>query len=88
MSFTLVSSADGTPLEGVRILARESEDLPYRELGFTEADGTCRVEIPFFRYEPGAYLRFEDSEAAMAAKDTLLSDLRDREVIVKLTPSK
>ena len=85
MSFTLVSHATGEPLEGIRIKGgfweRNRED---KELGVTDANGRCRVEIPYFRNQEGPFLRFEDPQGAFIVKDTTLADLRDRDIVIKL----
>ena len=85
MSFTLVSHTTGEPLEGIRIKGGSWErSREVDELGVTDANGRCRVEIPYFRNQEGPYLRFEDPQGAFVAKDTTLADLRDREIVIKL----
>lgn len=92
MRFSLVSHTDGTPLSGIRILgdrdaAFSSSDRPdRRELGVTGADGRCSVKIPYGRNRKGPYLTFEDPGGQFLTKDTLLTDLREREIVVKLVP--
>ena len=86
MNFTLVSHTTCEPLEGIRIKGGawkqdlEREDL----LGITDANGHCRVGIPYFRNHEGPFLRFEDPQGAFIVKDTTLADLRDREIVIKL----
>ena len=86
MSFSLVSRNTGEPLEGIRIKGgswkhdREREDM----LGITDANGHCRVVIPYLRNQEGPFLRFEDPTGSFSVKDTTLADLRDREIVVKL----
>ena len=82
MTFSLVSHSTGTPLEGIRVMARNGEAL--REIGTTDADGYCRVEIPYRRNLAGPFLTFEDPQGRYSAKDTTLADLRDRDILVKL----
>ena len=85
MTFTLVSHTTGEPLEGIRIKGGSWErSREVDELGVTDANGRCRVEIPYFRNQEGPYLRFEDPQGAFVAKDTTLADLRDRDIVIKL----
>lgn len=82
MSFSLVSHTDGTPLEGIKVM--EHSVYNDYELGVTGADGKCRVTLNYWRNQPGPNLRFMDPEGSYAVKDTSLTDLRDREIVVKL----
>ena len=85
MSFSLVSRTTGEPLEGIRIKGGSWErSREVEELGVTDANGRCRVEIPYYRNQEGPYIRFEDPQGAFVVKDTTLADLRDREIVVKL----
>jgi hypothetical protein len=84
MSFSLVSSERGDPLQGIHILGKIYEQEQYRDLGTTAADGTCRVSIPFKKNQQGPYLRFEDPEHHFADQDTSLADLRDRVIEIGL----
>ena len=86
MSFSLVSHTTGEPLEGIRIKGGTLQGSWEREevLGVTDANGRCRVEIPYARNFEGPYLRFEDPQGAFAVKDTTLADLRDRDIVIKL----
>ena len=86
MSFSLVSRTTGEPLEGIRIKGGPWEQDMGREevLGITDANGHCRVEIPYYRNQQGPFLRFEDPQGAFIVKDTTLADLRDREIVIKL----
>ena len=84
MSFSLVSSERGDPLEGIHILGRIHEEGPYHELGTTAADGSCRVSIPYIKNMQGPYLRFEDPDNNFAPKDTTFADLRDRVIVIGL----
>lgn len=87
MSFSLVSRATGEPLEGIRIKGGTWErSREVEELGVTDADGRCRVAIPYYRNLEGPFLRFEDPQGAFLVKDTTLADLRDREIVIKLDP--
>jgi len=86
MSFSLVSRTTGKPIEGIQVKGGSwKRDMDSEEaLGITDAEGRCRVEIPYFRNEDGPYLRFEDPEGQFAAKDTTLADLRDRDIVIQL----
>ena len=88
MSFSLVSRSTGAPLEGIRVKVnvKESRHAPegVHEIGRTDAAGHCRVEIPYLRNEMGPYLTFEDPQGQYITKDTVLTDLRDWEVVIKM----
>ena len=85
MSFSLVSRTTGEPLEGIRIKGGSWErSREVEELGVTDANGRCRVEIPYYRNQEGPFLRFEDPQGAFIVKDTTLADLRDRDIVIKL----
>ena len=82
MSFTLYSASTGEPLEGIHIYVQAYEGQ--QELGVTATDGHCHVDIPYVKNELGPYLRFQDSDNRFAAKDTMLADLRERDIVIKL----
>jgi len=84
MSFYLVSDDTGEPIEGIVISGNRVEDQAIYELGVTGADGKCSTTIPYMRNIEGPFLQFEDPEGKYIAKDTVLSDLREREIIVRL----
>ncbi|MBQ1618368.1 MAG: hypothetical protein II095_02425 [Bacteroidales bacterium] len=88
MSFSLVSRLTGEPLQGIQVLGRVSGDDWYHStaLGITGEDGMCNVEIPYDRNTYGPFLRFEDPEGLYIPKDTVLTDLRERNIIIKLDP--
>ena len=86
MSFSLVSKKTGEPLQGIRIMSRMTDKASYEEIGTTGADGSCQVAIPYSRNQEGPYLRFEDPDGPYAAKDTLLYDLRERNILIELIP--
>jgi hypothetical protein len=87
MDFSLVSNETGEPLEGVLIKGKgDSRWGEYIELGCTDADGRCHVEIPYARNLEGPFLRFEDPEGKLAPKDTSLADLREREIVIRMLP--
>ena len=83
MTFSLVSRTTGEPLEGIQVSVRHQE---YGDdaLGTTDADGRCRVEIPYSRNVVGPVLAFEDPQGQYVPKDTTLADLRDREIVIKM----
>ena len=87
MSFSLVSASTGAPIEGVRISANTSgysgAGGAY-ELGVTGPDGKCHVRIPYQRNIEGPFLYFEDGEGLYMRKDTTLTDLRERDIVIKL----
>ena len=86
MTFTVLSRATGSPLEGVHVLSSDNNygGNYYTELGVTGADGRCRVNIPYIRNAKGPWIRFDDPSGAFVQKDTVLYDLRDREIQVSL----
>ncbi|MBR1570959.1 MAG: hypothetical protein IJ651_09545 [Bacteroidales bacterium] len=87
MNFSVVSSSSGEPLSGIRVLVGSEWEPDRRtELGVTGSDGHCHVEIPYRRNVKGPSLRFEDPEGAHIAKDTVLLDLTEREVLIQLRP--
>ena len=86
MTFSLVSRATGEPLKGIKVKGRASEGYGYSELGMTGEDGRCSVLIPYFRNQEGPFLHFEDPEGRVAAKDTTLADLREREILIQMVP--
>ena len=88
MDFTLVSRDDSEPLKGIRITCNTGLGSYYSELGVTGEDGRCHVEIPYIRNVKGPVLRFEDPENLQAPKDTMLADLREREILIRMNPQK
>lgn len=82
MSFTLCSASTGEPLEGIHITVSVYE-AP-QEIGVTASDGHCQVEIPYVKNELGPYLSFQDPDGRFASKDTMLADLRERDIVIKL----
>lgn len=88
MSFSLVSTTTGEPLEGIVISGKRVEGQNKYELGVTGPDGKCHTVIPYMRNLEGPFLQFEDPEGKYSAKDTVIADLREREIIVKLDPAK
>ena len=88
MTFTLVSHSTGAPLAGIDIKynSTNGDDIIYK-IGATDADGKCQVKIPYRRNLEGPFIRFEDPEGQYIAKDTVLIDLRERNITVKLDSS-
>lgn len=88
MDFLLLSNADGTPLEGIHIKSAigQNSGNTTHELGVTGPNGRCHVAINYERNEVGPRVIFADEEGRYAAKDTILADLREREIVVKLYP--
>lgn len=86
MSFSVKSKVSGEPLAGIRILGSEyrSGDQYFQELGITGEDGRCTVNIPYIRNEKGPCLRFQDPAEVYAQKDTVLYDLQERDIVIKL----
>lgn len=82
MSFSLVSHTTGEPLEGILVKVKNWGEM--HEIGKTDASGHCRVQIPYLRNEVGPYLTFEDPQEFYTLKDTVLADLRDRDVVIKM----
>lgn len=86
MSFTLVSHADGKPLEGVNIKASDWDSKPEKIIGVTDENGKCTVQIPYRRNLEGPYIEFQAPAGSYYVKDTVLTDLRERDILVKLDP--
>lgn len=84
MSFSLVANDTGKPLEGIIIKSAQVSGGDDAELGVTDADGKCSVSIPYLKDVVGPFLTFEDPEGKYSAKDTTLTDLREREIVIKL----
>ena len=84
MSFSLYSRNTGEPLGGIEIWGNAGRGENDRVIGVTDADGRCRVELPYFRNAEGPYLHFVDPQGQFATKDTTLADLRDRDIVIKL----
>ena len=82
MTISLVSRTTGEPLEGIQVSVRNHSDENI--LGTTDADGRCRVDIPYSRNVVGPVLAFEDPQGQYVPKDTTLADLRDREIIITM----
>lgn len=89
MSFTLLSGETAQPLQGIQIYGRAGKGMGQDSLlGSTDANGQCQVEIPYIMDIEGPYLRFEDPSNDYSVKDTVISDLRYRNIVIKLNSSK
>jgi hypothetical protein len=86
MSFSLMSKSTGKPLEGIVISGSVRSGKYYQELGVTGPDGRCSVNIPYIRNAQGPFLEFEDPAGNYMPKDTSLADLREREIVIRMTP--
>ena len=82
MTFRVCSHLTGEPLRDIRVMVLE--DGVRLTLGQTEGDGQCRVQIPYYRNAYGPFLTFEDPQGCYVPKDTVLVDLRDREIVIKM----
>lgn len=81
LTFSLVESETGQPIEGIHI----TSSYYYDELGVTDADGRCRVNVPYVRNDKESPLvTFSDPQGLYVQKDTALADLRDREIVIKM----
>lgn len=89
MSFSLVSKSTGEPLQGIRIGSNATINRKEGmvERGVTDAQGKCRVNIPYRRNIEGPFVFFEDPEGHYLDKDTVLLDLRERDIIIKMDPA-
>ena len=88
MSFSLVAEDNGEPVEGILIKCITDKDFgagTVYDLGVSGTDGKCSVTIPYLRNYEGPFVSFEDPDGVYIAKDTCLMDLREREIIIKLS---
>lgn len=86
MSFTLLSGSTGEPLEGIQIRSKVTRENSFGSaLGVTGQDGRCDVSLLYFRNAEGPFVRFEDPEGRFQVKDTVLFDLRERNIVVSLS---
>ncbi len=82
MGFTVVSAEDGSPVEGVAVRAYES----WSDVAYTDEAGCCEAWLHYRRNVEGPTVSFVDPSERFAAKDTVLADLRFRNIVVKLVP--
>ena len=88
MSFSLVSKSTGEPLEGISIGSNATINRKEGmiRMGVTDAQGKCKVNIPYRRNLEGPFVFFEDPEGRFSDKDTVLLDLRERDILIKMDP--
>lgn len=88
MSFSLVSKSTGEPLEGISIGSNATINRKEGmvKMGVTDAQGKCKVNIPYRRNVEGPFVFFEDPEGRFSDKDTVLLDLRERDILIKMDP--
>lgn len=86
MSFSVLDRLTNQPLKGIRILGQpyNAGEQSFTELGTTNANGHCQVVIPYIRNIEGPFIRIEDPQGLHASKDTVLADLYEHEIAVKL----
>lgn len=82
MGFTVLSAEDGSPVKGVAVRAYES----WSDVDYTDEAGCCEVWLHYRRNVEGPTVSFVDPSERFAAKDTVLADLRFRNIVVKLVP--
>ena len=87
MSFSVVSKTTGEPIEGVTIRANPFNKNNLDLIGITGADGKCKVMLPYRRNLEGPFIEFSDPGRNFIQKDTTLSDLRERDILIEMTPS-
>lgn len=87
MSFSVVSKTTGEPIEGVTIRANPFNNSNLNLIGVTGADGKCKVMLPYRRNLEGPFIEFSDPDRNFIQKDTTLSDLRERDILIEMTPS-
>ena len=88
MTFSLVSKSTGEPLEGISIGSNATINRKEGmvKMGVTDAQGKCKVNIPYRRNVEGPFVFFEDPEGRFSDKDTVLLDLRERDILIKMDP--
>ena len=86
MTFLVHSKTTGAPVEGVLVQSTTNENggMVFSNLGVTDSNGLCKVNIPYYRNVRGPWLRFEDPSGNYAVKDTVLFDLRERDIEINL----
>ena len=86
MSFTVLSRDGGKPAAGIKVYGNSYNYWEYGGmfLGTTDEEGRCSVDIPYNKETNGSWLRFEDPEGLLELKDTVLYDLNERDITVKL----
>ena len=84
MSFSVVSHRTGQPIPGIKVYGGMNSYGHNTELGVSGEDGLCNVRIPYVKNEFGPHVQFEDPEGLYIPKDTVLVDLRERNIVIKL----
>ena len=85
MRFTLVSAKTGEPIEGILIQSVPTSGYQeFQEVGTTGTDGKCAVSLLYYRNLDGPLVRFSDTEGRYEVKDTSFTDLREREILIRL----
>ena len=86
MSFSVSDGSTNKPLQGIRIMGQPTNagSENYEELGTTDENGRCKVNIPYIRNIQGPFIRIEDPNGKYASKDTVLYDLYKHEIAIKL----
>ena len=82
MGFTVLSAADGSPVKGVAVRAYES----WSDVAYTDEAGCCEAWLHYRRNVEGPTVSFVDPSERFVSKDTVLADLRFRNIVVKLVP--
>lgn len=74
--FKVVSASDETPIEGVEVYTRISDNdgLDWNLCGYTEADGTLEAGI-MYSIETSPQFRFKADETLYEVKDTVVKDI-------------
>ena len=84
LRFIVQSGETGEALPGIKVSACEYDGNNYMEVGQTDKDGILSANIPYLRNQMGPYVRFEDPDGNFAVKDTSFTDLRPRDIVIKL----
>jgi len=85
LQFTVVSQTSGAPLEGIRMTDVSSGGM--MGLGVSDDQGRIFAQIEYVRNWRGPFVRFEDPEGMFYQKDTLLADLRPRNITIEMVPA-
>jgi hypothetical protein len=86
MSFSVFDRSTNQPLQGIKVMGQPTNggSQNYQELGTTDANGRCKVNIPYRRNIEGPFIRIEDPDGLHATKDTVLYDLYEHDIAIKL----
>lgn len=85
VSFRVVSAEDGKPLDDVGIYSRvyKSSNLDWILCGYTNESGVANVMAGVIDGQSPEF-RFEAGDSTYAVKDTVIADLRQREILIRL----